>query len=348
MSQSGACDLKNFAQPISATAAMFLELRRMPAIPKTAAAAAAAPPPPPPPPPPAPAAAGCLVKRMCGRLRVSIVGQCNTRALCSQLGVVLNISMVSPERLEDEDTHVSEKREASTSAGTSKGPGNEMRALPTKIAPPEGTQAVFDSEGYPCVLAEARATFMITFPAKLGKKGTKRGTKGHFIEVQVSDGALYRTKIHCYFLDQTRVVRPLHKEKNYHIFYQMLAGLTPDERAKLNLEGYSVHNLRYLNCGDVSQDKNEDRRRFEAWKTCLGVLGIPFLDVVRVLAAVLLLGNVQFTEGQGEGVQPAQSSQVQAVAQLLGVSDTALFQGLTCRTRNVHGQLVKSRCDVSW
>lgn len=25
---------------------------------------------------------------------------------------------------------------------------------------------------------------------------------GHFIEVQVTDGALYRTKIHCYFLDQ--------------------------------------------------------------------------------------------------------------------------------------------------
>lgn len=26
--------------------------------------------------------------------------------------------------------------------------------------------------------------------------------QGHFIEVQVTDGALYRTKIHCYFLDQ--------------------------------------------------------------------------------------------------------------------------------------------------
>lgn len=25
---------------------------------------------------------------------------------------------------------------------------------------------------------------------------------GQFIEVQVTDGALYRTKIHCYFLDQ--------------------------------------------------------------------------------------------------------------------------------------------------
>lgn len=48
-------------------------------------------------------------------------------------------------------------------------------------------------------------------------------SQGHFIEVQVSDGALYRTKIHCYFLDQSRVVKPLPMEKNYHIFYQLLA-----------------------------------------------------------------------------------------------------------------------------
>lgn len=56
--------------------------------------------------------------------------------------------------------------------------------------------------------------------------------QGQFIEVQVTDGALYRTKIHCYFLDQTRVIRPPSYEKNYHIFYQMLAGLTAEERGK--------------------------------------------------------------------------------------------------------------------
>ena len=28
---------------------------------------------------------------------------------------------------------------------------------------------------------------------------------GHFIEAQVSSGELYRTKIHCYFLDQVRI-----------------------------------------------------------------------------------------------------------------------------------------------
>ena len=88
--------------------------------------------------------------------------------------------------------------------------------------------------------------------------------------MQVTDGALYRTKIHCYFLDQTRVVRQLAQEKNYHIFYQMLAGLTAEERARLSLEGYSVDNLRYLNRGDTRCNQAEDARRFANWKACLG------------------------------------------------------------------------------
>ncbi|XP_064477928.1 myosin-I heavy chain-like [Ornithodoros turicata] len=160
---------------------------------------------------------------------------------------------------------------------------------------------------------------------------------GHFIEVQVTGGALYRTKIHCYSLDQTRVVQPLPNEKNYHIFYQMLAGLSQEERAKLHLKGYSVQNLRYLSRGDTSQNESEDVTRFEAWKSCLSVLGIPFSDVVRVLAAVLLLGNVQFT--------PSEGGSADAVADLLGVSSVALFQGLTTRTRQVRGQLVKTPSD---
>ncbi|GLH14979.1 Myosin-VIIa [Gryllus bimaculatus] len=170
---------------------------------------------------------------------------------------------------------------------------------------------------------------------------------GHFIEVQVTDGALYRTKIHCYFLDQTRVIRPLHNEKNYHIFYQMLAGLTPEERVKLSLEGYSPHNLHYLMCGDTRQDEAEDAARFQAWKACLGVLGIPFLDVVRVLAAVLLLGNVHFVDGQGLEVDVKGETELKAVASLLGVSGVALFRGLTSRTHNARGQLIKSVCDAN-
>ncbi|XP_051174657.1 unconventional myosin-IXb isoform X1 [Leptopilina boulardi] len=170
---------------------------------------------------------------------------------------------------------------------------------------------------------------------------------GHFIEVQVTDGALYRTKIHCYFLDQTRVIRPLADEKNYHIFYQMLAGLSHDERVKLNLEGYNLKNLRYLQQGDTRQDETEDAVRFQAWKACLGVLGIPFLDVVRVLAAVLILGNVGFTDGPGVEVGVIGENELASVAALLGVPPPALLRGLTSRTHNARGQLVKSVCDAN-
>ncbi|EDS45532.1 myosin IB heavy chain [Culex quinquefasciatus] len=170
---------------------------------------------------------------------------------------------------------------------------------------------------------------------------------GQFIEVQVTDGALYRTKIHCYFLDQTRVIRPLPNEKNYHIFYQMLAGLNAEECARLNLEGYSPANLRYLQNGDIRQDEHEDAARFQAWKACLGILGIPFLDVVRVLAAVLLLGNVQFVDGQGLEVEVTDDTELNAVANLLGVPPAQLFRGLTIRTHNARGQLIKSKCDAN-
>lgn len=143
------------------------------------------------------------------------------------------------------------------------------------------------------------------------------------------------------------MIRPLPNEKSYHIFYQMLAGLSRDERVKLNLEGYSATNLRYLQGGDVFQDEKEDAARFQAWKTCLGILGIPFLDVVRVLAAVLLLGNVQFVDGQSLEVDIKGEPELNSVSCLLGVSATALFRGLTTRTHNARGQLIKSVCDAN-
>lgn len=73
-----------------------------------------------------------------------------------------------------------------------------------------------------------------------------------------------RTKIHCYLLDQSRVVGPLRNEKNYHIFYQMLAGLNEDERSRLFLDKNSISNFKYLMTGDTYQVKNKKKfKQFE-------------------------------------------------------------------------------------
>lgn len=85
------------------------------------------------------------------------------------------------------------------------------------------------------------------------------------------------------------------------------------------------------------------------------------MDVVRVLAAVLLLGNVQFVDSNKTnkscegGVKPSVISEVSvigeselnAVATLLGVPAQALFKGITSRTHNTRSQLVKSFSDAN-
>ena len=90
-------------------------------------------------------------------------------------------------------------------------------------------------------------------------------------------------------------MKPPPTEKSYHIFYQMMAGLHPDERAQLGLSHFGVKDLNYLNMGDTNTDELEDAERFEQWRNSLAVLGIPFMDVIRILSAILLLGNVRFT-----------------------------------------------------
>ena len=163
----------------------------------------------------------------------------------------------------------------------------------------------------------------------------------------MSDGALYRTKLYCYSLDQSRVVRAPATEKNYHIFYQMMAGLSGEERSLLGLSGYSLTDLRYLSTGDTRTDDEADIERFNTWKANLGILGIPFMDVLKVFAAILLLGNINFLEGNGLELDMSGKEELKSVAALIGVSPGLLLQGLTMRTHNVRGHLVKSSSDAN-
>ena len=72
------------------------------------------------------------------------------------------------------------------------------------------------------------------------------------------------------------------------------------------------------------------------------------MDVVRVLSAILLLGNVIFTPGLGDDafdVELMGKDELNSVAKLLGISSTLLWQGLTMRTHSVRGQPIQSMSD---
>lgn len=50
---------------------------------------------------------------------------------------------------------------------------------------------------------------------------------------------------------------------------------------------------------------------------------------------------------QGLEVEVTDDTELNAVANLLGVPPAQLFRGLTIRTHNARGQLIKSKCDAN-
>ncbi|XP_070580651.1 unconventional myosin-X-like isoform X2 [Ptychodera flava] len=190
----------------------------------------------------------------------------------------------------------------------------------------------------------------VTVLRSLGSAATLQNSEstrmGYYTEIHVSEGVIFRSKIHCYFIDHSRITQTSPNEKGYHIFYEMLAGLTPDERVKLHLQGYSAHNLNCLN-HLLAMDTDADSQKFKAWKNSLSVLGIPFSDVMRILAAVLLLSNIEFMESSDLELDIRGNNEIKAVAALLGVSGVSLYRGLTTKTRCVRGQIFKTLADAA-
>ena len=63
---------------------------------------------------------------------------------------------------------------------------------------------------------------------------------GKYIDIHFNkDGYIEGAKIDQYLLEKSRIVSQSDNERNYHIFYEMLAGLTMDEKKRLDLQDAS-------------------------------------------------------------------------------------------------------------
>jgi len=92
------------------------------------------------------------------------------------------------------------------------------------------------------------------------------------VDFQYSGLQITKVKINCFFLDQTRLVSPNQNEQNYHIFYQMLTGLSPEERSKYYLDYHDTRTFQYLSQGQEPKDSPQHlQNHFEAWKVSEGV-----------------------------------------------------------------------------
>ncbi|KAH9816800.1 myosin-2 [Melampsora americana] len=95
--------------------------------------------------------------------------------------------------------------------------------------------------------------------------------------------------------EQTIVYQP-ETERNYHIFYQLIAGTPQAERKQLGLD--SISKFHYLNQGGASAEKInsvDDKKEFALTQDALSTVGIGMTQqwaIFKLLAALLHLGNI--------------------------------------------------------
>ena len=116
-----------------------------------------------------------------------------------------------------------------------------------------------------------------------------------FDEEDKISGAAIRT----YLLERSRVVRVSDPERNFHVFYQILAGASKEEKSKWRLDGKTFEDFYYLNQSKcVKLERISDVVGYEETQNAMEVVGISESereDVFGVVSGVLHLGNIDFS-----------------------------------------------------
>ncbi|CAI8606062.1 unnamed protein product [Vicia faba] len=122
---------------------------------------------------------------------------------------------------------------------------------------------------------------------------------GKFVEIQFDrNGRISGAAIRTYLLERSRVVQITDPERNYHCFYQLCASERDAEEYKL---GHPSH-FHYLNQSKVYELNGvSNAEEYMKTRRAMDIVGISHEDqeaIFRVLAAILHLGNVEFSPGK--------------------------------------------------
>ncbi|XP_021099438.1 unconventional myosin-VI isoform X6 [Heterocephalus glaber] len=187
---------------------------------------------------------------------------------------------------------------------------------------------------------------------------------GKFVEIHFNEkSSVVGGFVSHYLLEKSRICVQGKEERNYHIFYRLCAGASEDIREKLHLS--SPDNFRYLNRGctryfanketdkQISQNRKspeylkagslkdpllDDHGDFIRMCTAMKKIGLgdeEKLDLFRVVAGVLHLGNIDFEEAGstsgGCNLKNRSTQSLEYCAELLGLDQDDLRVSLTTR-----------------
>ena len=157
---------------------------------------------------------------------------------------------------------------------------------------------------------------------------------GKYLEIMFNQqGEPIGANITNYLLEKGRVTGQFKGERNFHIFYQLTKAATPEQREYFGLQEPSAYSYTANSkCLDVEgiNDVSDFQETLRAMDI-IGITGDEQNDILRMLAAVLWLGNVSFVENEQGNSVVADQGVPDFVAYLLEVDPTAVTKALTER-----------------
>ncbi|XP_074489947.1 unconventional myosin-IXAb-like isoform X6 [Sebastes fasciatus] len=177
---------------------------------------------------------------------------------------------------------------------------------------------------------------------------------GKFIQVNYQESGTVRgAYVEKYLLEKSRLVYQEHNERNYHVFYYLLAGASEDERKSFHLlkpEEYHYlnqmtkksHKLHWDNyyesdlqdCFTVEgEDLKHDFERLQLAMEMVGFLPTTRKMIFSLLSAILHLGNIRYKKKtyRDDSIDICNPEVLPIVSELLEVKEEMLLEALTTR-----------------
>lgn len=148
---------------------------------------------------------------------------------------------------------------------------------------------------------------------------------GKYIEIMFDmEHEIVGARVRTYLLERSRLVYQPEIERNYHIFYQLLAGAPDKERKDLGLD-LPPSDFAYLAGGGPNATPIQgvdDAKEFEITQRALSTVGIAVerqWQIFRMLAALLHVGNIQVKATRNEASIDSEDPALIRATELLGV-----------------------------
>ncbi|XP_044210725.1 unconventional myosin-IXAa isoform X2 [Thunnus albacares] len=176
---------------------------------------------------------------------------------------------------------------------------------------------------------------------------------GKFIQVNYQESGTVRgAYVEKYLLEKSRLVYQEHNERNYHVFYYLLAGASEEERTAFHLlkpEEYHylsqmtkrTHRLHWdsycesePDCFTVEgEDLKHDFERLQLGMEMVGFLPATRKQIFSLLSAILHLGNIRYKRKtyRDDSIDICNPEVLPVVSELLEVKEEMLFEALTTR-----------------